>query len=154
MQPEILRLRENDMREAAMLRRAALWERLPWLRNVHTPKEDEAYWRTHLLNTATVLGAVSQGRLAGVIAHGGGWVEQLYVLPAFQNRGIGSALLGRAKAAAEAGELRLWTFHANHPARRFYEAHGFAAEKETDGSGNEEREPDVLYLWRRQAGIA
>ena len=32
---------------------------------------------------------------------------------------------------------------------RFYEARGFALVRETDGSGNEEREPDALYLWTR-----
>jgi hypothetical protein len=43
----------------------------------------------------------------------------------------------------------LWTFQRNAPARRFYEKEGFVAVRETDGSGNEEREPDVLYLWKR-----
>ena len=33
-------------------------------------------------------------------------------------------------------------------ARRFYDKHGFALIKETDGSGNEEKEPDALYTWR------
>ena len=33
----------------------------------------------------------------------------------------------------------------NLPARRFYEARGFLAIKETDGEENEAREPDVLY---------
>jgi len=32
---------------------------------------------------------------------------------------------------------------------RFYEARGFALVRETDGSGNEEKEPDALYLWTR-----
>jgi hypothetical protein len=31
-------------------------------------------------------------------------------------------------------------------ARRFYEARGFALIQETDGTGNEEKEPDALYL--------
>jgi hypothetical protein len=43
----------------------------------------------------------------------------------------------------------LWTFQRNALARRFYEKEGFVAVRETDGSGNEEREPDVLYLWKR-----
>jgi len=30
-----------------------------------------------------------------------------------------------------------------------YEARGFSSVEETDGSGNEEGEPDVLYHWRR-----
>lgn len=31
----------------------------------------------------------------------------------------------------------------------FSEKRGFVAVKETDGSENEEREPDVLYRWQR-----
>jgi hypothetical protein len=41
----------------------------------------------------------------------------------------------------------LWTFQANAPARRFYERHGFGAVEFGDGSGNEEGEPDVRYVW-------
>ena len=43
--------------------------------------------------------------------------------------------------------LTLWTFQRNLRARRFYEANGFVAVRETDGAGNEEKEPDVLYRW-------
>jgi hypothetical protein len=32
-------------------------------------------------------------------------------------------------------------------ARRCYEARGFVLVRETDGTANEEREPDALYLW-------
>jgi hypothetical protein len=46
------------------------------------------------------------------------------------------------------GGLGLWAFQVNKPARRFYERHGFVAVTFTDGSGNEEREPDVRYEWR------
>ncbi|BDH67877.1 hypothetical protein MTP06_13260 [Streptomyces sp. PLM4] len=31
--------------------------------------------------------------------------------------------------------------------RRFYERHGFTATARTDGTRNEEREPDVRYVW-------
>ena len=46
------------------------------------------------------------------------------------------------------GGLGLWTFQVNKPAHRFYERHGFAVVRYTDGSDNEEREPDVRYEWR------
>jgi hypothetical protein len=44
--------------------------------------------------------------------------------------------------------LRLWTFQRNRDARRFYERQGFTLVKETDGSANEEKEPDAMYLWQ------
>jgi GNAT superfamily N-acetyltransferase len=146
---EIVPLEADDVPDAVMLRRAALWERLPWLRHVHAPQEDEHYWRTHLLENCIVLGASIEGRLVGVIACDENWVEQLYVLPGFQGGRIGSSLLDRAKQAAD--ELRLWTFQKNTAARGFYERQGFIAEKETDGESNEENEPDVLYRWQRLA---
>ncbi len=135
------------MRDAATLRRLALWERLPWLSDVHTPEEDEDYWRTQLLPNRTILGAVLDQRLVGVIAYGQNEIDQLYVLPDFQAKGIGTMLLRRAQE--EMDEIELWTFQRNANARRFYEHHGFVAKEETDGTGNEEREPDVLYHWRR-----
>ena len=72
-------------------------------------------------------------------------LEKLYVEPADQNRGVGSALLDKAKELRPA-ELYLWVFQKN-PARRLYERHGFELVKLTDGSDNMEREPDALYRW-------
>ncbi len=43
--------------------------------------------------------------------------------------------------------FRLWVFQKNEGARRFYERHGFRLVELTDGSRNEEREPDALYEW-------
>ena len=63
-----------------------------------------------------------------------------------QRRGAGSQLLQKAKDSF--ARLHLWTFQRNQPARRFYESRGFVLVRETDGTGNEEREPDALYLWR------
>jgi hypothetical protein len=31
--------------------------------------------------------------------------------------------------------------------QRFYERHGFVAARRTDGRDNEERAPDILYVW-------
>jgi putative acetyltransferase len=72
-------------------------------------------------------------------------LEKLYVEPAEQNRGIGSALLDKAKELRP-DELYLWVFQKN-PARRLYERHGFELVRLTDGADNMEREPDALYRW-------
>jgi GNAT superfamily N-acetyltransferase len=140
-------LEAGHMLDAAKLRRIALWHRLPGLRDVHSLWEDETYWRMQLLSTCTILGALAGDELVGVIAYRKGWIEQLYVLPDHQSRGIGSLFIYRAQEAMD--EIRLWTFQRNMPARRFYERHGFMAERQTDGARNEEREPDMLYYWER-----
>ena len=74
-------------------------------------------------------------------------VEQLYVRPDRIGRGVGRALLELAKRRRPDG-LDLYCFAANYRARRFYERNGFEAVAFGDGSGNEERQPDVLYRWR------
>jgi len=72
-------------------------------------------------------------------------LEKIYVDPAEQNRGVGSALLDKAKELRPS-ELYLWVFQKN-PARRLYERHGFELVELTDGADNMEREPDALYRW-------
>ena len=94
-----------------------------------------------------VHGAFEGGALTGIIAFRNGWIDQLYVLPEVQGRGVGNELLQVAKRAFDC--LQLWTFQRNLRARRFYEARGFAFVEETDGARNEEKEPDARYLWTR-----
>ena len=74
-------------------------------------------------------------------------LEKLYVEPAEQNRGIGAALLEKAKELRPDEPLPVGV-PEEHGARRLYERHGFRLVKLTDGADNMEREPDALYEWR------
>ena len=134
-----------DMDAAARIHRAAFDDRLPWLTGLHTPDEDRAFFRAHVFAACDVWGALDGHDLIGFIAYRDAWVDQLYVLPNRQAHGVGSRLLSIAKDAFPA--LSLWTFQSNAGARRFYEYHGFTAAELTDGARNEEREPDVRYVW-------
>jgi GNAT superfamily N-acetyltransferase len=145
---ELRALALEDMDAAALVHRASFDERLPWLAGLHTPDEDRRFFRERVFADCSVWGAFAPPGLAGFIAFRPGWIDQLYLLPAEQRRGIGAALLAIAKARNRT--LSLWTFQRNAGARRFYERNGFVSVEETDGSGNEEREPDVRYVW--QAG--
>ena len=140
------RLDLQDMAQAACIHRAAFDDRLPWLKGLHTPEEDHWFYKNCVFAQCEVWAAFSPD-MAGIIAFKTGWIEQLYILPEFQGRGIGSALLKQAQTTFP--HLQLWTFQRNIQARQFYEKHGFTAIDETDGSGNEEKEPDVLYEWHR-----
>jgi len=133
-------------RDVAMIHREAFDARLPWLSGRHTPQEDEHYFRNVVFVACRVCGAFDDG-LLGFIAVREGWIDQLYVRPQDQGRGAGSALIARAQALFPT--LSLWTFKANVGARAFYEKRGFVAIEETDGARNDEREPDVRYVWRR-----
>ncbi len=86
------------------------------------------------------------GRIVAVMVLDGEMVDQMYVSPADQRRGVGDAMLAHAKKLRPS-RLRLYTFQSNTPARRFYEARGFIAIEFNDGARNEERAPDVLYEW-------
>jgi len=76
-------------------------------------------------------------------------LDHLYVQPEVRRRGIGLALLHKAKALSPQ-RISLFTFQRNLDARAFYEAQGFHAVEFTDGHGNEENEPDIRYVWRRR----
>ena len=141
------RLALTDMDAAAAVHRASFDGALPWLAGLHAPAEDRRFYRTHVFPSCRVWGAERQSKLVGIIAFREEWIDQLYVLPVAQGHGVGTELLEIAQNAFPV--LSLWTFQRNQRARRFYELNGFVAVRETDGSGNEEKEPDVLYRWER-----
>ena len=85
--------------------------------------------------------------IVGVMVLNDDLLSQLYLAPDWRGRGLGDRFVTLAKERSPQG-LHLWTFQVNKPAHRFYERHGFVAVERTDGSGNEEREPDVRYVWR------
>lgn len=109
-----------------------------WIRNVMIPN-----------NQVTLVEQDDKiiGMMALLTEEGMGWIEQLYVHPDFVGCGIGTKLIERAKVEL-ASPIRLYTFQQNQDAIRFYERHGFKAIQYSDGSGNEEKCPDVLYEWR------
>jgi GNAT superfamily N-acetyltransferase len=143
----IRQLELADMDAAAGVHRAAFDHALPWLAGLHTPEEDRWFYRERMFKTCTLWGAFDRDVITGMIAFRDDWIEQLYVLPEAQGQGVATELLDVAKRASK--RLQLWTFQRNASARRFYEARGFALVEETDGTGNEEKEPDSRYLWTR-----
>ena len=134
----------EDAPAIAALHRRVLCACLPYLPDLHTPEEDLGFFRDRVL-VSDVVWVAEADALVGYAAAAPGWLNHLYVDPAHHSAGVGSALLEAALPAAGA-PVRLWAFQRNTQARRFYERHGFTLERLTDGSGNEEREPDALYV--------
>ncbi len=118
---------------------------LDFLAILHSAAEDRAFFGALVEQRAGRV-AVDGNGVRGFMILGGTTVEHLYVAPDAWRRGIGTALLQQAKRERPAG-LDLWVFQRNHAAIAFYEAHGFTVVEATDGSGNEEREPDVRMRW-------
>lgn len=128
---------------------AELYERshgtLSFLPMLHTLEEHRA-WFGQVVAQREVWVWEDGRTILGFIALGEATVEYLYVEPEMTGRGIGSALLGHAKARRPDG-FSLWTFQQNTGARRFYERHGLRVLRLTDGERNEERTPDAHYAW-------
>ncbi|TLP54874.1 GNAT family N-acetyltransferase [Microbispora tritici] len=120
---------------------------MTYLPRLHSDEETGAWITGVMLPASQVWVAVLRGRIAGFACLNGGWLDHLYITPAAQGRGVGTALLGHAKEA-HPHVLDLHVFQQNDGARRFYERHGFTLVEERDGSDNEENLPDAHYRWR------
>ena len=112
----------------------------PWMPKLHSRAEDLGFV-TGLLRTHVV--RVVEG--LGFLARQGSVVDALYLAPAGRGLGYGRALLDEVKVT---GLVQLWTFQANQGARAFYLREGFREVRFTDGSGNDEKLPDVWMEWR------
>jgi GNAT superfamily N-acetyltransferase len=139
------RATEGDADEiAAVFRRS--FGTLTFLPTVHTPEEDRRFFGG-VVAAQEVWVADEEGRILGFSALSEDMLNHIYVEPSDQGRRVGSALLARVKERRPGG-FSLWVFQRNEGARRFYERHGLRLVRLTDGSGNEEQEPDALYEWR------
>jgi GNAT superfamily N-acetyltransferase len=140
------RARPSDATAVAALHLAARRHAMPYLRELRSDDEVRAWTRDTLLPKAEVWIAESAGQPVGYLALVDDILDHLYVAPGHQDQGVGSLLLAKAKTLRPNG-LRLYAFQRNRRARAFYEARGFAPMGFSDGTGNEEMEPDVLYAW-------
>ncbi len=117
---------------------------------VHSDEDVRDWVRGRLIPAGRTTVAVADGRVIGLLAVSRGtdcsWIDQLYLLPEWVERGIGTRLLELAQSALPS-PIRLYTFQCNERARCFYERRGFQAIAFGDGSGNEEKCPDILYEW-------
>ncbi|WP_437075051.1 N-acetyltransferase family protein [Streptomyces sp. enrichment culture] len=120
---------------------------LPTVVRPHSDDEVRAYLRDVVVPRGTTWVAEAEGVIVGLMVLDGEEMAQLYLDPDWRGRGIGDRFVALAKERSPRG-LSLWTFQVNKPAHRFYERHGFRAVEHTDGSRNEEREPDIRYEWR------
>jgi ribosomal protein S18 acetylase RimI-like enzyme len=134
---------------------AELYERsfaaLTYLPVLHTLDEHRAWFERQVAEHEAWVW--DDGAIRGFIVLTAHELMYIYLDVGWTGRGIGTALLQHAKARRPAG-FTLWTFQANEGARRFYERHGLHAIELGDGSGNEERTPDVRYEWRPSAPAA
>ena len=125
---------------------------LPTVPLVHPEREVRRWMADEVVGRTDMWVAEVDGTIVGLMVldragRGLGWIEHLYLDPAWMGRGLGDRFVQLAMERSPEG-LQLWTFQVNGPARRFYERHGFEPVEFTEGAGNEERAPDVRYVRR------
>jgi ribosomal protein S18 acetylase RimI-like enzyme len=114
-------------------------------RKGHTFAEDQAYFRDVILVNNDVWVAEMTGNSVAFMAIAGDFIDQLYVDPNYQHRGLGKALLDHARSLSP-DHLWLYTLQINTSGRAFYEKNGFRVFK-LGISPPPESEPDVEYHW-------
>lgn len=143
----------RDAGEIATLYLASRAAALPYLRRCHSDEAVRSWIATVMLATGETWVAREAGRILGFATLNGEELDQLYLLPGYFRRGIGTLLLAKAKERSPE-QLSLFTFQRNTAARAFYERHGFRLVDLNDGRRNVEGEPDALYVWRRSFSTA
>ena len=113
---------------------------------VHTREETRGWMARRLAGESEAWVAEAEGRVVGYLVLTDDWLDDLFLLPEATGHGIGAALLDLVKAQRPGG-FRLWAFESNRGARRFYGRHGLVELERTDGSGNNEKSPDVKMAW-------
>jgi len=144
---EIRRAQTSDAQSAAEVWLRSYTAALRTVRRAHTDAEVRAWFRDVVVPQRETWVATVDGTVVAVMVLHNADLDQLYVDPPWWRQGIGDRLVELAKERRPGG-LMLWTFQVNTAAQRFYQRHGFIEVDRTDGSGNEEHEPDICLAWR------
>lgn len=116
-----------------------------------------AYWEGQLEAVRALLPQADitvwqaeSGEVQGFIGLNGDFIEGLFVWPAAQGRGIGRALLDRAREGR--ARLTLHVYQKNTRAAAFYTRAGFSAMEE--GLDDATGEAELTMAWQRGEGAA
>jgi GNAT superfamily N-acetyltransferase len=130
-----------DVAEVFLASRATM----TYLPHLHTDEETRTFIHGVVGESETCV-ADRDGVIVGFAVIHDGWLHHLYVHPARFNTNTGGRLFEQVCKEHPEG-FQLWAFQQNTGARRFYERHGCALVRLTNGADNEEKLPDALYVW-------
>lgn len=130
--------------EVHLASRAGAGEAFP--PGVHSDDDARAWVRGWDLAAYDVWVAADGEEIVGYARCTPTWLDDLYVRPEHQGRGVGGALFDLVTSVRPGG-FCLWVFESNTPARAFYRSRGCLELERTDGAGNEEKAPDIRVAW-------
>ena len=118
------------------------------------PEPEVRAWVSRLLEHPELwVATTSVGDVVGFLHLDGDWMDQLFVHPDHQRRGVGTSLLELAKALRPRG-FGLRVHEANARARAFYTRSGLVELEHTDGSSHRDGSPDVQMAWLGEDPLA
>lgn len=137
-----------DLEPTVAMWRASKRAAFPYVavQQLYTLQNDTDYFRDVIAQECDVWLAADQDQILGLLALRDDLIDQLFVAVDQQRRGVGGALLEKARALSP-DQLRAYTFQKNEPARAFYEKHGFTIVR-SGISPPPENEPDLEFMWR------
>ncbi len=115
---------------------------------LYSPQQVHRWMSDVVFDNETVIVAEAEGCVLGYASYTQDLIANLYVLPQFQRRGVGTALLEHVLRDRPNG-ISLWVFEQNVEAISFYERSGFETVTRTSGEDNEEGLPDRLMKLNR-----
>jgi ribosomal protein S18 acetylase RimI-like enzyme len=115
---------------------------MPFITRVlRTPTEELAFL-TETSKRCAITVAVLGSHIIGFTAMNGDYMEQLFVLPDYQGKGVGSMLLGQEQKSRK--YMHLAVIRANVNAIKFYTSHGFVFTHDEPNSNA------ARYVWKRE----
>ena len=116
-----------------------------WIPRLHSRAEDISFVGS-MIDRGWVR-VFEKDTILGFIARDNQEICALYVARSMRGKGIGKAFLEDAKQDTQ--RLELWVFQSNMRAQKFYMREGFKEVEHTDGQRNEEKLPDIKFLWAK-----
>jgi ribosomal protein S18 acetylase RimI-like enzyme len=133
--------RETDCEKCAEIHIEARAQK-SYLPDSHTHQETLAWMTDVVFRSEQVIVAELNGSIVGYASYAGKSLSNMYVLPGYQRRGVGSLLLVAVLREIPSG-AQLSVFEDNIGAIQFYERYGFITVSSSSGD-NAEGFPDRL----------
>ncbi len=144
----IVTVTENNIVQAAMIHSVS-WQAShkafcsPEFVQMHTPERQLKYLRQKI-NSGTSLYLLIEEVPLGIVSVTNNTIEDLYVLPEYQNKGYGTKLITFAVKSCTAPP-HLWILETNNAAKRLYQRLGFIPTGRI-AQGNKLKEIEYVYI--------